>query len=45
MELLLTIHRELKKALVIITHDPQIAEQAGRQFVMSDGILREVERL
>lgn len=45
MELLLAIHREMKKALVIITHDPRIAEQAGRQFVMGDGILREVERL
>ncbi|POP34561.1 ABC transporter ATP-binding protein [Lactonifactor longoviformis] len=45
MELLLAIHREMKKALVIITHDPRIAEQAGRQFVMADGILREVERL
>ena len=45
MELLLAIHREMKKALGIITHDPRIAEQAGRQFVMGDGILREVERL
>ena len=42
MELLKTIHEELGKTLVIITHDSCVAGMAHRQFRMADGILKEV---
>lgn len=41
MKLLKTVWADLGKALVIITHDSRIAEQASRRLVMSDGRLRE----
>jgi len=42
MEMLRDIWRNMKKALVIITHDNRIAQMADRQFVIVDGILSEV---
>lgn len=42
MEMLKSIRRELGKALIIITHDNQIARMAERRFIIVDGILSEV---
>jgi len=42
IEILKDIRIKMGKALVIITHDSNIAEMAERQFVIVDGILREV---
>jgi putative ABC transport system ATP-binding protein len=42
MEMLRDIWREMKKALVIITHDNRIAQMADRQLVIVDGVLSEV---
>ncbi len=43
MELLNNIWHKMGKALVIITHDTQIARMADRQFVIVDGVLSEVK--
>jgi putative ABC transport system ATP-binding protein len=42
MEMLRDIWREMKKALVIITHDNRIAQMADRQLFIVDGVLSEV---
>ena len=42
MELLKTIHEEMGKTLVVITHDSYVAGMALRQFRMADGVLKEV---
>ena len=42
MSLLQTVHQELGKALVVITHDSRIAQMADRQFMIVDGVLSEV---
>lgn len=42
MEMLKSIRSELGKALIIITHDYQIARMAERRFMIVDGILSEV---
>ncbi|MEC0170021.1 ABC transporter ATP-binding protein [Paenibacillus graminis] len=42
MSLLYDIWRTMRKTLVVITHDNQIARMAERQFVIVDGLLSEV---
>ncbi len=42
MELLKTVQEKMGKTLVVITHDHRIARMAKRQFLIVDGILREV---
>ena len=42
MKMLCDIRREMKKTLVVITHDPRIAEMADRRFTIIDGELSEV---
>lgn len=42
MEILINIWKKLGKALVIITHDSDIASIAQRRFVIVDGVLSEV---
>ena len=41
MRLLAEIRRRMKKTLVVITHDSQIAQRADRRFVIMDGMLSE----
>lgn len=41
MRLLAEIRRRMKKTLVVITHDRQIAQMADRRFVIMDGMLSE----
>lgn len=43
MKMLCDIQKKLKKTLVIITHDPRIAEMANRCFTIVDGVLSEVQ--
>lgn len=43
MEMLESIQKEMKKTLVIITHDSRIARRADRQFMIVDGVLTEVD--
>lgn len=45
MEMLGSIHREMGKTLVVITHDSRIAKMAERQFEIVDGVLTEVAGL
>jgi len=42
MKMLCNIRDKMNKTLVIITHDPRIAEMADRRFTIIDGILAEV---
>ena len=42
MKMLCGIREKMNKTLVIITHDPRIAEMADRRFTMIDGELTEV---
>jgi len=42
MEMLRNIWKKMGKTLVVITHDSRIAQMAGRQFAIVDGILSEV---
>ena len=42
MNMLCDIREKMNKTLVIITHDPRIAEMADRRFTMIDGELTEV---
>ncbi|MHB8170420.1 MAG: ABC transporter ATP-binding protein [Thermincolia bacterium] len=39
MELLKELNQEKKKTLVIVTHDPEVAREAGRVYRMADGRL------
>ena len=39
MDLLLTLNRERGTTLVIVTHDPRIAEQTGRTIQIRDGVV------
>lgn len=39
IQLLRTLAREFKATLVVVTHDPVIAESFGNQFLMKDGML------
>ena len=43
MKMLCGIQKKLKKTLVVITHDPRIAEMANRRFTIVDGVLSEVQ--
>jgi len=38
MELLLNLNRERGTTLVIVTHDPKVAAQAGRTIMIQDGV-------
>lgn len=40
MKMLCEIREKMNKTLVIITHDPRIAEMAERRFTIVDGVLR-----
>lgn len=40
--MLCDLRRQMNKTLVIITHDPRIAEMAERRFTIVDGTLSEV---
>lgn len=42
MELLKGIHQNMKKTLIVITHDGRIAEMARRRLTIMDGVLEEV---
>ena len=42
MDMLCHIQEKMKKTLVVITHDPHIAQRAGRRFTIVDGALSEV---
>ena len=42
MKMLCDLRAKMNKTLVIITHDPRIAELADRRFTIVDGILTEV---
>ncbi len=42
MEVLKSIHCNMKKAVVMITHDQRIAAMADRRFCIVDGVLSEV---
>ncbi len=41
MELLLKLNREFKTTLIIVTHDPKIAEQTNRIINLKDGLVVE----
>lgn len=43
MKMLCDIQKKMKKTLVVITHDPRIAEMADRRFTIVDGVLSEVQ--
>ena len=43
MQLLLSLNRERRVTLVIVTHDPQIAQRLGRQIHVHNGVVREAE--
>lgn len=42
MKMLCNIRKKTNKTLVVITHDPRVAEMADRQFTIIDGELSEV---
>ncbi|MCH5345056.1 MAG: ABC transporter ATP-binding protein [Acetatifactor sp.] len=42
MKMLCDLRAKMNKTLVIITHDPRIAEMATRRFTIVDGVLSEV---
>lgn len=42
MKMLCQIREKMNKTLVVITHDPRIAQMAARQFTIVDGVLSEV---
>ena len=42
MEMLCDLRAKMNKTLVVITHDPGIAEMAERRFTIIDGVLSEV---
>ena len=41
MDLLLSLARDRKKTLVVVTHDPHLATLGDRQLHMADGLLTE----
>ncbi|WP_236219309.1 ABC transporter ATP-binding protein [Pseudomonas rhodesiae] len=45
MNLLLALNREQQVTLVIVTHDPQIAERLKRKILVRNGVVQEVGRL
>lgn len=44
MKMLCEIREKMNKTLVIITHDPRIAEMAERRFTIVDGVLSKCEK-
>ena len=42
MEMLCNLRAKMNKTLVVITHDPRIAEMAEHRFTIIDGVLSEV---
>lgn len=42
MYMLCDLRAKMKKTLIVITHDPHIAEMAERRFTIIDGVLSEV---
>lgn len=42
MKMLCAVREKMNKTLIVITHDPRIAEMADRRFTMIDGELAEV---
>lgn len=42
MKMLCDLRAKMKKTLIVITHDPHIAEIAERRFTIIDGVLSEV---
>lgn len=40
--MLCDLRAKMKKTLIVITHDPHIAEMAERRFTIIDGVLSEV---
>ncbi|AFV03692.1 MULTISPECIES: ABC transporter ATP-binding protein [unclassified Dehalobacter] len=39
MDIFLKIHREEHKTIILITHNPELAEEAERQITLSDGMI------
>ena len=42
MKMLCDLRAKMTKTLIVITHDPHIAEMAERRFTIIDGVLSEV---
>jgi putative ABC transport system ATP-binding protein len=42
MELLLNLNKERDTTLIIVTHDPEIAEQTERVIHIRDGVVEEI---
>jgi putative ABC transport system ATP-binding protein len=46
MELLVSLNREFRKTIIIVTHDPKVADMAHRQLHLEKGVLmRDVDML
>lgn len=45
MDLLLALNREQQVTLIIVTHDPHIAERLNRKILVRNGVVQEAERL
>jgi putative ABC transport system ATP-binding protein len=45
MQILSTLNRELKKTIMLVTHDPHAASFASEQMHLEKGVLTEVETL
>ena len=43
MQILSTLNRELKKTIMLVTHDPHAASFASEQMHLEKGVLTEVE--
>ena len=45
MDLLLGLNREQQVTLIIVTHDPHIAERLERKILVRNGVVHEAGRL
>jgi putative ABC transport system ATP-binding protein len=45
MNLLLALNREQQVTLIIVTHDPHIAERLDRKILVRNGVVQEAGRL
>ena len=43
MQILINLNQERETTLVIVTHDPEIAEQTERVILIRDGVVVEAE--